>query len=60
MSTESQARAATKYDKAHTQGLYLKLNRKTDEDIITALSAVENKQGLIKELLRKWLRERKE
>lgn len=40
------------YDKANTKGLYIKLNVKTDADILEALSSVKNKQGLIKALLR--------
>lgn len=40
------------YDKANTKGLYIKLNKKTDADIIEALSECDNKQGLIKALLR--------
>ena len=40
------------YDKANTKGLYIKLNKKTDADIIEALAEVNNKQGLIKALLR--------
>lgn len=30
----------------------LKLNRKTDKDVIEALEAVDNKQGYIKALIR--------
>ena len=40
------------YDKVNCKGLYIKLNRKTDADIIEALATVKNKQGLIKALLR--------
>lgn len=40
------------YDKANTVGLYIKLNKKTDADILAALESVSNKQGLIKRLLR--------
>ena len=40
------------YDKANTVGLYIKLNKKTDADILAALESVSNKQGLIKALLR--------
>lgn len=40
------------YDKANTIGVYLKLNKKTDADIITALETVTNKQGFIKRLIR--------
>lgn len=40
------------YDKANTKGLYIKLNKKTDADIIAYLETVGNKQGLIKSLIR--------
>ena len=42
-----------KYDKANTKGLHLKLNIKTDSDILAKLDSVESKQGYIKELIRK-------
>ncbi len=41
-----------KYDKTHTTGLYLKLNKETDKDIIEKLEASGNKQGYIKGLIR--------
>lgn len=44
------------YDKNNTIGVYLKLNKKTDEDIITALEGC-NKQGYIKALIRRDLKE---
>lgn len=40
------------YDKVNCKGLYIKLNKKTDADIIEFLDSVGNKQGLIKELIR--------
>lgn len=40
------------YDKANTKGLYIKLNKKTDADIIEALEGLKNKQGYIKALIR--------
>ena len=53
MATTAQSRASAKYDKAHTKGIYLKLNKKTDADIIDYLKEVDNVQGLIKELIRR-------
>lgn len=41
------------YDKENTKGLYLKLNKKTDADILNYLKTIPNKQGYIKELIRK-------
>lgn len=41
-----------KYDKLNTIHISLKLNKKTDSDIIEALE-IKNKQGSIKKLIRK-------
>lgn len=46
-------RAQKKYDQANTIGVYLKLNRATDADIIEFLNAADSKQGVIKALIRK-------
>lgn len=51
--TEAEKRASANYDKKNTKQLMLKLNKKTDADILEYLDTVSNKQGLIKELLRK-------
>jgi hypothetical protein len=50
--SKAQARASAKYDKANTKGLYIKLNLKTDLDIIEYLRGKENVQGYIKSLIR--------
>lgn len=50
---EAKRRASAKYDKEHTKGIYLKLNKETDADIIGYLEETENVQGLIKSLIRK-------
>lgn len=47
-----QARASEKYDQANTVQLKLKLNKKTDADILDFLERSPNKQGLIKYLIR--------
>lgn len=44
---------SVKYDKAHCKGFYMKLNKKTDADIIAVLEAEPNKQGYIKGLIRR-------
>ena len=41
-----------KYDENNTTRVQLKLNNKTDADIIEYLNSVDNKQGTIKRLLR--------
>ena len=53
MVTEAQARASAKYDAINTKKIMLKLNLKTDADILEQLEKVENKQGYIKDLIRK-------
>lgn len=52
MITEAEKRARLKYDSANTIQVHLKLNKKTDADILDKLGAVANKQGYIKELIR--------
>lgn len=42
----------SKYDKENTKKYCLKLNKKTDKDIIDKLDSVPNKQGYIKHLIR--------
>lgn len=42
-----------KYDKANTTRYQLKLNNKTDKDIIEKLASVDSMQGYIKECIRK-------
>jgi hypothetical protein len=41
-----------KYDKNNTTRVQLKLNNKTDADILAYLDSVDNKQGTIKQLIR--------
>lgn len=51
-SIESKNRAQAKYDKAHTTGFYMKLNTRTDADVIRWLKRQTSKQGAIKKLVR--------
>lgn len=53
MITEAQKRAQKKYDAANTKQFVLKLNRKTDAEIIARLESVGNIQGYIKDLIRR-------
>ena len=53
MSSEAQKRASAKYDAGNTTRLYIKLNNGTDADILKRLEQEPNKQGWIKELIRK-------
>ena len=50
--TDAVRAAQARYDKAMTKRLVVKLNRRTDADIIAFIEAEENKQGYIKELIR--------
>lgn len=43
---------APKWNKDNITGFYLRLNKKTDSDIINWLSGAENQQAYIKELIR--------
>lgn len=52
MTSKAQAKASAKYDKANTKGVYLKLNTRTDADILDYLAKVDNVQGYIKRLIR--------
>lgn len=45
-------KAVRKYDEENTVQVNIKLNKKTDSDILEILEAVTNKQGFIKELIR--------
>lgn len=53
MITEAQKRASAKYDKNNTKQMVLKLNLNTDVDILAHLETLQNKQGYIKDLIRK-------
>lgn len=53
MATEAQLRAGAKYDAKATRKIVLKLNLKTDADVLERLDSVGNRQGYIKDLIRK-------
>ena len=50
--TKSVIRAVAKYDKSNIKGLYIKLHKEKDADIIQKLDTVKSKQGYIKQLIR--------
>lgn len=50
--SEAQKRAVRKYDDQNTKQYHLKLNLKTDADIIDRLAQQESAQGYIKRLIR--------
>lgn len=49
----AQVRASMKYDAKNTIKFTVKLNRKTDKELIEHLGTVSNRNGYIKELIRK-------
>ena len=51
--SEAQKRASAKYDKENTTQLLIRLNKKTDKDIIMELDTKYSKAGYIKDLIRK-------
>lgn len=53
MASEAQRKAVSRYDKENTKSITVKLNRKTDADIIEWMDTKENRQGYIKEIIRK-------
>lgn len=53
MTTQAQINAVRKYDDTHTKKIMLKFNLETDKDILEKLESVGNKQGYIKELIRR-------
>ena len=53
MISEAKLKAQYKYDKANTQQVMLKLNKSSDADILMKLKSIDNRQGYIKELVRK-------
>lgn len=46
-------KATNKYNVKHTVQIPMRFNKKTDSDILEKLETVGNKQGYIKQLIRK-------
>ena len=53
MASEAKKRADAKYDKEHTIQFKMKLNKVKDAEIIDWLNAQPNKQGAIKDLIKR-------
>lgn len=51
--SESQIRASQKYNKEHTVTVLLRLNKKTDADLIERLGRVSSKNRYLRDLIRK-------
>ena len=58
MSSEAQKQASARYDAANTRQIKLKLNTKTDADILDLLDSLDNVQGYIKSLIRQDMKKR--
>ena len=54
--SDAKIKANNKFNKANTRMVSLRLNYKTDADIISKLDSVESKMGYIKSLIRKDLK----
>ena len=52
MVSKAQIKASERYDRLNTKQIVLKLNKRTDADILEILESVGNKQGYIKKLIR--------
>ena len=52
MVRESTRKAIAKYDKEHCVVITIKLNKKTDADILAAFEGIDNRQGFIKQAIR--------
>lgn len=53
MATEAERKSINRYNKANTVCVNIRLNKKTDADIINKLDTVPSKMGYIKDLIRK-------
>ena len=56
MTSEAQKRAIEKYQKVNIRRVVLKLNKNTDQDIITFLEAQKSVQGEIKKAIREYMK----
>ena len=52
MATEAQRKAQRRYDARNTRQVHIKLNLRTDKDVLARLDEVQSKQGYIKRLIR--------
>lgn len=59
MATKAQVKASNKYDKENTKQISLRLNLRTDADILEHLETVGSKQGCIKQLIREDIKRNK-
>ena len=55
--SEAKLRANSRYAKVNCMTFSIQLNKNTDADLINKLTSVDNRQGYIKELIRRDLNE---
>lgn len=55
MTTENKYGPQKKYEKENIVQVKLKLNKKTDTDLLEWLETLDNRQGTIKEILREYI-----
>lgn len=59
MTTEAKKRAKARFDNANCAKFGIKLNKRTDAEIIALLRNAESKQGLIKQALKEYMENHK-
>lgn len=53
MASQAQVKASMKYDKKNTKSIMFKFNLTTDADILAFFETLDNRQGYVKELIRR-------
>lgn len=59
MTSEAKKKSKARFDSQNTLHFGIKLNKRTDKEIIELLQSVESKQGLIRDALRREVERRK-
>lgn len=56
---KSTSRAVMKYEKENITRIFIKINKKTEKELLDFMSGVENKQGFIKKLIMDYINKNK-
>lgn len=59
MTTEAKKKSKARFDALNTVKFGIKLNKRTDAEIIALLQSVDSKQGLIRQALREYIENHK-
>lgn len=59
MASEAQKKAVAKYDAANTVQFKIKLNKNNDAEMIKFLQGLDNRQGYLKDLIKKDMEKKK-